>query len=155
MIRLVTTVVPWPRKAIASPDAPHCCRNAATPSAIAAAGSDGVEGSLKCRASPVASSVATRSVKVPPTSMPIRITAVSEVCALFPVAFERSFDRGGIDLDRDPRALFLQVHGNPRIARLPAAVQRRSQFAMRKVGHRHRHLQLAGQFRRQGHVLMR
>src|SRR6266446_10583462 len=45
MIRLVTTVVPWPRKAMASPETPACCNSAATPSAIAIA--DGVAALLQ------------------------------------------------------------------------------------------------------------
>jgi hypothetical protein len=75
MIRLVTIVVPWPRNAIASPATPLSRSSAATPSAMASTGSAGVDANLWWSASPLAVSTATRSVNVPPTSMPARITA--------------------------------------------------------------------------------
>ena len=45
-----------------------------------------------------------------------------------------------LDLDLDAGALLLQQHRDPRVALLPAAVDRLGQFVERQIGEPHRHL---------------
>src|SRR5680860_1352220 len=67
----VATVVPWLTAVIASPPASTRCFVGWTPARKPSAGSDGVDGVLVVTTSPVPTSTATTSVKVPPVSIPI------------------------------------------------------------------------------------
>ena len=79
----VATVVPWTmrrtRPAGASPS---------SPSSTARASSLGVDGTFASRIAPVSSSIATRSVKVPPTSIPA--TTMRVPCTFRPAPCQRS-----------------------------------------------------------------
>src|SRR5438309_123785 len=66
-IAFVTTVVPWVRLATSSLGPSRACRPATT-----ACEGSGVVGTFSIRSAPPADGCATRSVKVPPTSIPTR-----------------------------------------------------------------------------------
>jgi hypothetical protein len=69
---LVATVVPWPKYSTSAGDTAKCSSISRVPCAIATEGSLGDEGTLKYDRAPLAVFAITKSVKVPPTSMPIR-----------------------------------------------------------------------------------
>ncbi len=72
----MATVVPWLTAVIASPSAPTRSSTFAIPARKPSAGLLGVDGVLVVTSSPVSSSKATTSVKVPPVSIPILIRAM-------------------------------------------------------------------------------
>src|SRR5262245_19910308 len=69
---LVATVVPWETEVSAAGGTRARTSRPARPSTKARAGSAGVEGTFALWTSPVSSSTRTKSVKVPPVSMPTR-----------------------------------------------------------------------------------
>jgi hypothetical protein len=66
-------VVPWLTALMVSPPAPSMPRTFSMPARKPSAGLLGVDGVLVVTTSPLTSSIATTSVKVPPVSIPIRI----------------------------------------------------------------------------------
>jgi hypothetical protein len=66
---LATRVVPWMMRAMLGSSMPPCVAKRASPSSTPTEGSDGVVRFLKTETLP-SSSMATKSVKVPPTSTP-------------------------------------------------------------------------------------
>src|SRR5690606_13378564 len=72
MTMLVAVVVPCPTNRIRPGSSSRLRIRCARPSAMPRDRSPGVDGSLKCRTAPLRSSSTAKSVKVPPTSNPIR-----------------------------------------------------------------------------------
>jgi hypothetical protein len=73
---LVATVVPWLTASMSAPVAPIWASTLSMPARNPSAGLPGVDGVLVVTSSPVSSSKATTSVKVPPVSMPMRMRRV-------------------------------------------------------------------------------